>query len=208
MKLRLLLAGADEKLIGSGRQKMARGCRTWKDHPTHRAGVQADSGLHPFLNRQLTRVDRPALAWQSDGQGCRVGPGSFTPSLSQIPDLILSHHPARATARRLPPSTEQEGSSGRTRWPNPVAMTHPLRSSPITGPSSLLRGGSAPLRCIGTFGLVVVATCAFSLAITGQVLTFQTEAWSSFTLPTRRMPLGPYQDIARADLAGRVTPRF
>jgi hypothetical protein len=41
----------------------------------------------------------------------RVGPGSFTPSLSQIPDVILSHHPARATARRLPPSAEPSGSS-------------------------------------------------------------------------------------------------
>lgn len=41
-----------------------------------------------------------------------------------------------------------------------------------------------------------------------QVLTFHTKAWSSFVQPTRRMPLGPYQDIARADLAGRVIPRF
>ena len=41
----------------------------------------------------------------------RVGPGNFTPSLSQDPDLILSHHPARATARRLPPSAEPSGSS-------------------------------------------------------------------------------------------------
>ena len=37
---------------------------------------------------------------------CRVGPGNFTPSLSQIPDVILSHHPARSIARRLPPSAE------------------------------------------------------------------------------------------------------
>jgi hypothetical protein len=35
---------------------------------------------------------------------CRVGPGNFTPSLSQIPDVNLSIHPARATARGLPPS--------------------------------------------------------------------------------------------------------
>src|ERR1700685_1543781 len=41
----------------------------------------------------------------------RVGPGNFTPSPSQIPDLILSHHPARAIARRLPPSAEISGSS-------------------------------------------------------------------------------------------------
>src|ERR1017187_3415125 len=37
---------------------------------------------------------------------CRVGPGNFTPSLSQIPDVNLSIHPARATARRLPPSID------------------------------------------------------------------------------------------------------
>src|SRR5207344_1587387 len=51
---------------------------------------------------------------------------------------------------------------------------------------------SAPLRRIGTFGLAVGAACAFSLAIAiaGQVLTFHTRAWSSFALPTRRMPLG------------------
>jgi hypothetical protein len=29
---------------------------------------------------------------------------NFIPSLSQIPDVNLSIHPARATARRLPPS--------------------------------------------------------------------------------------------------------
>ena len=32
----------------------------------------------------------------------------------------------------------------------------------------------APLRRIGTFGLAVVAACAFSLGIAGQVLTFRT----------------------------------
>src|SRR5215211_3507274 len=32
-------------------------------------------------------------------------------------------------------------------------------------------GQCAPLRCIGTFGLAVGAACAFSLIITGQVLT-------------------------------------
>jgi len=41
-----------------------------------------------------------------------------------------------------------------------------------------------------------------------QVLTFRSKAWSRFAPPTRRMPLGPYQDIARARPAGRVTPRF
>ena len=67
---------------------------------------------------------------------------------------------------------------------------------------------SAPLRRIGTFGLAVGAACAFSLGIAGQVLTFRTRAWLSFAPFTCRMPLGPYQDIPRADPGGRVTPRF
>ncbi len=49
---------------------------------------------------------------------------------------------------------------------------------------------SAPLRRIGTFGLAVVAACAFSLGIDGQVLTFRTTAWLSVAPPTRRMPIG------------------
>ena len=67
---------------------------------------------------------------------------------------------------------------------------------------------SAPLRRIGTFGLAVAAACTFSLGIAGKVLTFRSKAWSRFAPPTRRMPLGPYQGIARARPAGRVTPRF
>src|SRR6202171_1636934 len=59
----------------------------------------------------------------------RVGPGNFTPSLSQIPDLTLSRHPARATARRLPPSVENWSSSccqlarSQRRWPAPLRST-------------------------------------------------------------------------------------
>jgi len=34
----------------------------------------------------------------------RVGPGTCTPSRSQIPDVSLSTYPARATHERLPPS--------------------------------------------------------------------------------------------------------
>src|SRR5260370_37025201 len=43
---------------------------------------------------------------------CRVGPGNCTPSRSQIPDVNLSIHPARATQRRLPPSVKRRSSSG------------------------------------------------------------------------------------------------
>ena len=49
------------------------------------------------------------------------------------PDLRLSPHPARATARRLPPSVERRAHPGEL-----------LRSSSITEPSLLLRG-SRPL---------------------------------------------------------------
>jgi hypothetical protein len=73
-----------------------------------------------------------APAARRRGRVCRVGPGNFTPSLSQIPDVILSHHPARAIARRLPPSAEIAGSS---RFdpvgPRSTTMTHPLRSMGI-----------------------------------------------------------------------------
>jgi hypothetical protein len=40
------------------------------------------------------------------GCSCRIGSGNYTPSPSQIPDLILSRHPARATARRLHESVQ------------------------------------------------------------------------------------------------------
>ncbi len=42
---------------------------------------------------------------------------------------------------------------------------------------------SAPLRRIGTFGLAVVAACAFSLGIAGQVLTFRTKSLVELRAP-------------------------
>src|SRR5258705_12201408 len=60
-------------------------------------------------------------------------PGVFHPEPLTEPDLILSHHPARAIARRLPPSAEISGSS---RFdpvgPSSTAMTRPLCSAGIT----------------------------------------------------------------------------
>src|SRR5580692_991177 len=72
-------------------------------------------------------------------------PGEFHPEPLTEPDVILSHHPARAIARRLPPSAEPSGSS---RYdpvgPSSTAMTCPLRSTSITPASALLQG-SPPL---------------------------------------------------------------
>ena len=70
-------------------------------------------------------------------------PREFHPEPLTDPDLILSHHPARVIGRKLPPSVVCQAPPV-AGWPNPTPMTRPLRSSPITGPSSLLRG-SPPL---------------------------------------------------------------
>ena len=60
-------------------------------------------------------------------------PREFHPESLTDPDVNLSIHPARAIARRLPPSAEIAGSS---RFdpvgPRSTAMTHPLRSTGIT----------------------------------------------------------------------------
>ena len=48
-----------------------------------------------------------ALVYSARGDFDRPSrPGEFHPEPLTDPDLILSHHPARATARRLPPSIE------------------------------------------------------------------------------------------------------
>src|SRR5262245_38859853 len=58
-------------------------------------------------------------------------------------DATAMHHPARATARRLPPSVARRAHPV-AGCPDPTAVTRPLRASPITEPSTLRRG-SPPL---------------------------------------------------------------
>ena len=61
------------------------------------------------------------------------GPGEFHPESLTDPDVILSHHPARVIARRLPPSAEPSGSSQFDPvGPCSTAMTCPLCSTGIT----------------------------------------------------------------------------
>jgi hypothetical protein len=67
---------------------------------------------------------------------------------------------------------------------------------------------SVPVLRIGTLILAVLAACDFSLCIEAQVLTFRTRAWLSFAPSTCRMPLGQISGFPRADLGGRVSPRF
>src|SRR6476660_8767990 len=80
-------------------------------------------------------------------------PGEFHPEPLTDPDVILSHHPARATARRLPPSVENFKAPPVAGWlaPNvgdlpPSLHEHYTRFITSTGQS-------APLRRIGTFSL-------------------------------------------------------
>jgi hypothetical protein len=69
-------------------------------------------------------------------------------------------------------------------------------------------GCSAPANRFGTFALAIGTACGFSLSINAQVRTFRASAWLRFAPPTCRMPLGQYHVIPRADLEGRVSPRF
>jgi hypothetical protein len=84
-------------------------------------------------------------------------PEEFHPEPLTDPDLTLSRDPARATARRLPPSVENWSSSccqlarSQRRWPAPFAPRALPRFNTTTG--------SAPLQRISTFGLAVA--CAF-----------------------------------------------
>jgi hypothetical protein len=98
----------------------------WEALPNSEKAWYELFGVRPALRSRCCRgMRRPNFR--------RVGPGNFTPSPSKIPDLILSHHPARAIARRLPPSAEISGFS---RYdpvdPSSTAMTHPLCSTGIT----------------------------------------------------------------------------
>src|SRR6202045_5156649 len=71
-------------------------------------------------------------------------PGELHPEPLTDPDLTLSRHPARATARRVPPSVENWRLLLLPVGSLPTALTCLLRSTSIKPPSSLLQG-SPPL---------------------------------------------------------------
>ena len=75
----------------------------------------------------------------------RVGRGSFTPGPSQIPDMTVSSHPARATHRRLPPSAEPSGLLPVNRLALWARWGDPPPSLPGSYPSSSLLRGGPPL---------------------------------------------------------------
>src|SRR5260370_35459557 len=96
-------------------------------------------------------------------------PGEFHPEPLTDPHLTLSRHPARAIARRLPPSIEHRVPPGvgwtqhqltraKWRWPAPFA---PRALPPFITPTK----HSAPTRRIGTFTVSAVPAWPFSLAL-------------------------------------------
>src|SRR6202030_427375 len=135
-------------------------------------------------------------------------PGEFHPEPLTDPDLNLSIHPARITARSLPPSAEPSGSS---RFdpvgPCSTAMTCPLCSTGIT-PLHHYYGAVRPSPAHRYFRPHGWSRLCLSLSIAGQVLTFHTRARLSFAPPTCRMPLGQSQCIPQADAGRWVNPRF
>ena len=94
-------------------------------------------------------------------------PGEFHPEPLTDPDVILSHHPARATARRLPPSVENFKAPPVAGWLAPNVGDLPPSLHDHYSRFLATTEESAPLRRIGTFGLAVGAAWAFSLGIAG-----------------------------------------
>jgi len=97
------------------------GNATWIKGNTLAAGSRVSGWLHaarlevvpfPVLSRPegLTPFQKDCSAGLRISRlpvpDCRVGPGNFTPSRSQIPDMTLSRHPARAVHERPAPSVQ------------------------------------------------------------------------------------------------------
>ena len=91
-------------------------------------------------------------------------PGGFHPEALTEPCLNLSIHTALHSpafvSRERKPSLEVKAHPGCPVGPSSVELCHPLRSPPITGPSTLLQD-DPPLAPASIFFLVVSATCHF-----------------------------------------------
>ena len=129
--------------MASGHVNRTQRPNTWLHRPSlQREDSSCQLGaVHTWPTASVSALQRYVRKWVISGSRLRTlemtrlpsRPREFHPEPLTEPDLILSHHPARAIARRLPPSAELSGSS----WFDPVgpcstAMTHPLRSTGIT----------------------------------------------------------------------------
>jgi hypothetical protein len=75
-------------------------------------------------------------------------PGEFHPEPLTDPDRILSHHPARAIARRLPPSTEQRVPPGEPVGPHQRRLGRRGRTESAPQEPSFIDGLSPPCGCL------------------------------------------------------------
>ena len=91
--------------------------------------------LSTLLQRfACARLSRPCLPKSCPGVSATLPsrPGEFHPEPLTDPGVILSHHPARATERRPPPSVEKRGLFLLPVGPFPTSVTCPLCSTGIT----------------------------------------------------------------------------
>src|ERR1700738_657102 len=101
------------------------------------ADFQTQPGSKPAvisaLASGLLYLSHPTFEMRSALRVRPSRPGEFHPEPLTDPDVTLSRHPARAIARRLPPSAEPSGSPRYAPVrPSSTAMAHPLRSTGIT----------------------------------------------------------------------------
>ena len=165
--------------------------RSWA-RVTETTRLPAARRAHPKRTR-LRRIEQHRIRCLPIDM--RVGP-EFTRA-SHDPDLSLSTSSGSCHRAKAATSVERGAPPRRTGWPKSTAMTHPLRSSPITGPSSLLRG-SPPLSGASVLSASRLEPLApFPLASPARFSRSVPEP-DELALPTRRMPLGRYQDILRA----------
>jgi hypothetical protein len=130
--------GAEKALRATGRKGPARA----------EATKFSTGGPAPIVSSVMLRALR---------QGLPSRPGEFHPEPLTVPDLILSHHPARAIAQSLSASTERKAPPGYARLAQISGDDLPPSLQPHYRAFVTTTRQSAPLRRIGTFGLTVIA---------------------------------------------------
>src|SRR5262252_9919891 len=164
-------------------------CSRRKGHPP----VSTSSNRLSTRHRRFAcaRLSQPCLPGSGPDVSATLPsrPGEFHPEPLTDPDVILSHHPARATERRPPPSVEKRGLFLLPVGPLPTSVTCPLRSTGIT-PLPCYYGAVRPCPPHRYFRPRRFAACAFSLGIVGQVLKFRTKARMRVMPPIHRTPCG------------------
>src|SRR5208283_160070 len=97
------------------------------------SGHQQDADLPPRrMNQNSGQIPDSQAKRLVRIVSCRVGPGNFTPSRSQIPDVTLSRHPARATESKAAAFRRELELLPSPVGSLPTSVTCPLCSAGIT----------------------------------------------------------------------------